>query len=132
MSRGYHNLAGFCRDLRAASIAASEGDSQAAEQLDHLDDALGLFDAVIDGDLPGGQEGGGDALGDDAEDEGDAPVERVQGQGRVDSVGSGRQGSTVNDGGARGRQFSTRKRQLEESRPRPGAAVCRIGPGGKR
>jgi len=118
MARAYHNLAGLCRDIRAAAGAASEGDEAAERLLHDLDDVLGLLDAIVDGDLPGGQEGDGAAFDDDTEDQ-DEPV--------VDVPRETRGMASLGTAGARTAQHSTRARAADERRPSRGRLREQVG-----
>jgi len=136
MPRAFHNLAGLCRDLRAAALAAAEGNQEAYNLCVALDDAMELHDALISGDMDDGQDSDAAASGDDAEDESD-PLPRREGK-RDKRVGDGGEGTAIHSTRARAEldRRPSRQRQREQvaTRSCEARAVPTAGPrnGGKR
>lgn len=122
MARAYHVLAGVCRDLRAACIAASEGDSEAQKLADDFNDALELHDALCSGELDSGADSDDSASGDDAEDASDTGHGDQYEQRRMERMGNSGQGPS---------QRSTRRAAQQPARPSPGLNQ-RLMPGKQR
>jgi len=108
MAKGYHVLAGVCRDIGNALRDDADGSQEAAQLLDALDELLELLYDRSDGEIPLGQESDESGIGNDATDE-ESPMGDLRREvAALPSVGSRGQSPSVH---------STRARAKLERRP---------------
>lgn len=129
MAKGYHVLAGLCRDLRNALLDDAEGGDEAGKQLDGFDELLELLYERGDGEIPVGPEGDEATSGDDADDAEPSVRSSEREKRTVRGLGTRRASPAELEPRARPQQFSTRERLAREARPRPGVPtrLCNSG-----
>lgn len=118
VAKGYHNLAGLCRDLRNAQRDASDGSREAAQLVDELCELLDVLDEGGVDELHRGEDEDGDARIDEPEDEGDPDGHLTPGtpvhERRVDSMGN--RGQTAAEYRSRGARRQADRLQLQLKR----------------